>query len=131
MSLCRYVVVSLVVVVLFGMQSTAASIWDKETVISPPVGSDILPGGSLQADNIKESAIFSKIIPFVINFTIQLAVALSVIALIIGGYRYLTAYGSTEKLGLALKTITYALIGLAISLMAYAIIAIITSIQLT
>ena len=30
----------------------AASIWDTDSVISPPVGQSVLPGGGLQAENI-------------------------------------------------------------------------------
>jgi hypothetical protein len=131
-SLYRYIVISLVIVVSLGMQSVmAASVWDKESVISPPVGSEVLPGGGTSADNIKESVVFAKVIPYTISFAIRLAVALSVIVLIIGGYQYMTAYGSTEKHDTALKTIMYAFIGLVISLTAYAIVAIVTSIQLT
>jgi hypothetical protein len=110
----------------------AVTVGEKEAVISPPVGKDILPGGNIPAgDDIKESIIFSKIIPFIITYAIRLAIALSVIALIIGGYQFITAYGDTEKHQTARKTITYALIGLVISITAYAIVAIITSVQLT
>lgn len=126
-------IVSLTLVILFfgSYQISAASVWDDESIISPPVGSEVLPGGSFKADNIEGSIIFARVIPFVIDYAIRLAIVLSVIVLIIGGYRYMTAYGATEKQDAARKTITYAGIGLIISLTAYAIITIITSIQLT
>jgi hypothetical protein len=130
-SLCRCVVVSLIIILFFGVQNSFASVWDDESIISPPVGSEVLPGGSFEAGDIKGSIIFAKVIPFVIDYAIKAAIVLSVIVLIIGGYRYMTAYGATEKHDAARKTITYAAIGLIISLTAYAIIAIITSIQLT
>jgi hypothetical protein len=117
---------------MFSVQGAfAASIWSKETIISPPVGTEILPGGSLTAGDIKEQAIFSKVIPFAIDYAIRIAIVLSVIVLIFGGYQFITAYGDTAKHDIARKTITYATVGLVISLTAYAIIAIITSIQLT
>ena len=122
---------SLLVLVCTSQIASTASIWDKETIISPPVGTEILPGGSLAAEDIKEHAVFSKVIPFVISYAIRIAIALSVIVLIFGGYQYMTAYGATEKQDTARKTITYAAIGLILSLTAYAIIAIITSIRLT
>jgi len=121
-----------ITMLFFGSQQvSAASVWDDESIISPPVGSEVLPGGSFEAGDIKGSIIFAKVIPFVIDYAIKAAIVLSVIVLIIGGYRYMTAYGATEKHDAARKTITYAGIGLIISLTAYAIIAIITSIQLT
>ena len=101
-----------------------------EVELVEPVGGDILPGGQLLEDDIKASIIFSKVIPFVIRYTIGLAIALSVIALIIGGYQYLTAYGSEEKHKNAQKTITYAIIGLILALTAFGIVRIITSIRL-
>lgn len=103
----------------------------EESEITPPVGGDILPGGSLGGEDIKASIIFSRIIPFIIQYAIGLAVALSVIALIIGGYQFMTAYGDTNKHETAQKTITYALVGLVISITAYGIVYIITSIRLT
>lgn len=102
-----------------------------EVELTEPVGGDILPGGQLLEGDIKESFIFSKVIPFAIRFTIGLAIALAVIALIIGGYQYLTAYGNEEKLKNAQKTITYAIIGLVLAIMAFGIVQIITSIQFT
>ena len=99
--------------------------------ISEPVGRNILPGGGFAAEDIHEGFVFVKLIPFVIKYAIQLAVALSVIALIIGGYRYITAYGDTEKHQTAQRTIMLALIGLVIAITAYGLVAILTSIQLT
>jgi len=129
----KYIIViaSLFVLIWTAQTTSIASIWDSETIISPPVGTEILPGGSLAAEDIKEHAVFSKVIPFVISYAIRIAIALSVIVLIFGGYQYITAYGATEKQDIARKTLTYAAIGLIVSLTAYAIIAIITSIRLT
>ncbi len=116
---------------LFGFsQFCSASVWDKETVISPPVGVDVLPGAGFETEDIKEYSIFSKIIPFAIDYAVKGAMALSVMVLIFGGYQFMTAYGAPEKYELARKTVTYAIIGLIISLTAYGIIAIITSIKL-
>ena len=113
----------------FTSQVSFASVWDKETVISPPVGVEVLPGPG-DAENIKEYTIFSKIIPFVIDYAVKVAIALSVIMIIFGGYQFMTSYGATERQDSARRTLTYAAIGLIVSLTAYGIIAIITSIQL-
>lgn len=101
------------------------------SIVSPPIGGSILPGGGNTASDFKDSTIFSKVIPFLITYAINAAIALAVGALIIGGYQFITAYGDTEKHALAQKTITYAVIGLIVSLTAYGIVAILTSIQLS
>lgn len=101
-------------------------------LIAQPVGSGILPGsGSENASDIQSSVLFSKIIPFVINWGINLAMGLSVIFVIIGGYMYLTAYGDEEKRQRGTRTLTYAIIGLIIAMTAYGIVKIVTSIQLS
>lgn len=103
-----------------------------EVKLTKPIGSDILPGGaqSLTGD-IEGSFIFSRLIPFVITYTIRLAVALAVVALIFGGYQYMTAYGDEEKYKVAQKTITYAVIGLIIAITAFGAVKIITSLRIT
>lgn len=108
------------------------ALFAQETELTLPVGGDILPGGGLvnASQTIQESFVFSKLIPFVVTYAIRLAVALAVIALIIGGYQFLTSYGDTEKRGKAIKTVTYAIVGLIITLMAFGIVMLITSINL-
>lgn len=103
----------------------------QETELTLPQGGDILPGGGLinPTQTIQESFIFSKLIPFVVTYGIRLAVALAVIALILGGYQFLTSYGDTEKRGQAIKTVTYATIGLVVALTAFGIVSILTSIN--
>ena len=109
---------------------SAATLGGKDIDITTPVGGDVLPGGGIaQAGDIKSSFIFSRLIPFLIKYAIRLAVALSVIALIIGGYQFIVSFGNSEKRQKAQKTITYALIGLVISITAYGIVTIITNID--
>jgi len=103
----------------------------NEVELTPPVGSDVLPGSQPITGDVETSLVFSKIIPFAIQFLIGLAVALSVVALIIGGYQFMTAYGNEEQHKNAQKTITYALIGLILAITAYGIVKIITTIQLS
>jgi len=109
----------------------AAPITSGESIISKPVGAGILPGSGAEGSDIKSSILFSKIIPFFITWTINLAIGLAVIAIIISGYMYMTAYGDEEKRDKAERTLTYALIGLALALTAYGIVGILTSIRLT
>ena len=117
---------------LLQIPSALAQGYGRDKVdLTAPVGGDILPGSQMLTGDIKESIIFSKVIPFAIQFMIGLAVALSVIALIIGGYQFMTAYGNEEKHKSAQKTITFALIGLILAITAYGIVRIITTINLS
>lgn len=135
MNKVKYIIVTILVafISIAAVPPTAdAAVTSKETKLTAPVGSDILPGGDvLDASTIQESFVFSKLIPFVITYAIRLAIGLAVIALIVGGYQYLTAYGDDEKHKNAQKTITYAIIGLIIAITAFGIVKIITSLQIT
>ncbi len=102
-----------------------------DVVLTKPVGGGILPGGQLYQPSIKSSFIFSKLIPFAIKYLIGLAGALAVIAIMIGGYQYLTAYGDQEQHKKATKTITWAVLGLILAITAYGIVALVTNIQFT
>ena len=126
------IAVLIAIVSLTAIPVVDAAVTSKETKLTPPIGGDILPGGDvLDASTIQESFVFSKLIPFVITYAIRLAIGLAVIALIIGGYQYLTAYGDEEKHKNAQKTITFAVIGLIIAITAFGIVKIITSLQIT
>lgn len=103
----------------------------QSAVISQPVGSGILPGAGNEGSDIESSILFARIIPFLINWTINLAIGLAVIFVIVGGYMYLTAYGDEEKRTRGTRTLTYAVIGLVIALTAYGIVQIVTSIRLS
>lgn len=107
-----------------------AQIGRTETQLTPPVGEGILPASALNDGDITASVLFSKVIPFTIRYTIGLAVALAVLALVIGGYQFMTSYGDTEKRQKAQKTITYAILGLILAITAFGIVTIITSINI-
>jgi len=116
----------------YSIPSAMAQLSNSDVKLSDPKGGNILPGGpNLNAENIQESFIFSKLIPFVITYTIRLAIALAVIALIYGGYQYITAFGKEEKYKIAQQTIIYALIGLVLAITAFGIVQIITSLKFT
>ncbi len=109
----------------------AAPIVDDETILSKPVGQGFLPGSGTEGADIKSSVIFAKIIPFLISWGINLAIGLAVIAVIWGGYQYMTAFGNEDKRAKGTQILTYALIGLVLALTAYGIVTIVTSIQLS
>jgi len=95
-----------------------------------PAGADVLPGGGITATDVKGSFIFVKLIPFLIRYAIGLAVGLSVIAFIIGGYQFMTSFGDQEKRKKGEKTIMYAAIGLVLAITAYGIVTVLTSINI-
>src|SRR3989338_3625348 len=94
----------------------------SKTMISPPVGEGILPGSGDTASDIQSSLLFSKIIPFLIEWGINLAFGLSVIFIIIGGYQYLTAYGNDDQRQAGTRTLYYSIIGLILAITAYGIV---------
>ncbi len=61
---------------------------------------------------------------------IALTGALAVLFIIVGAIQILTAYGKTDKIEAAKKTITWAIVGLLIAILSYAIVSVISAIQL-
>ena len=133
MTKIKHLIISVITMALCfekALQANASSRGKVE--LSDPVGSDILPGGRLlEPESIRDSFIFSKLMPFLIKYAIGLAAALAVIAIIYGGYQYMTAYGDEEKHKTAKKTIIYAVIGLVLAITAFGIVKIITAIKIT
>ena len=58
----------------------------------------------------------------IVNVILFLIGAVSVIMLIIGGFRYIVSQGDSTKVTSAKNTILYAIIGLIIAILAYAIV---------
>ncbi|MBN2096136.1 hypothetical protein JW752_01920 [Candidatus Peregrinibacteria bacterium] len=131
MNKLNYLIITVIISLSQIPSALAQGFGRNEVELTPPVGGDILPGGQSLTGDVETSLVFSKVIPFAIQFLIGLAVALSVVALIIGGYQFMTAYGNEEQHKNAQKTITYALIGLILAITAYGIVKIITTIQLS
>ncbi len=71
---------------------------------------------------------FGSLVLAVIQIFLFIVATISVLFLIIGGFRYVTAHGNEEQAEGAKKTIVHSIIGLAIVLLSFAIIAIITNI---
>ncbi len=96
---------------LTGSSNHSSAIGDPNK-ISNPLGGNV---NSLPA-------FFSAIVSVVI----QLGTIIAVLAIMYGGFLYVTAQGDEEKLGKAYKTITWALVGTAILLGARTIMAAVT-----
>lgn len=116
---------------LFMERVFAAPISSGESVISEPVGKNLLPGGGNVGEEFRSSILFSRIIPFIIDWAINISMALAVIMIIVGGYQYLTSYGNDEQRQQGTRTVYYAIIGLILALTAYGIVKIVTGIRLS
>lgn len=73
---------------------------------------------------------FGALILTVIQILLLVVGSLSVLFLIIGGVRYVTAAGNEENAEGAKKTMTHAVIGLIVVVLSFAIITIITNVLL-
>lgn len=69
----------------------------------------------------------STILTTVTNILLFLMGAVSVIMIIIGGFRYVTSQGDQTQMQSAKNTILYAVIGVVVSIAAYAIVSFVVS----
>jgi hypothetical protein len=103
----------------------------------PIIGGTLLPGvnagisqqaGSNQGQkelNWIQTVFFKN----TINKLIGWAAALAVVFLIIGGYQYLTAFGSDDQIKQAHKTITWSLVGVVLAMLAFAVVQIVVNLK--
>lgn len=84
-----------------------------------------LPGQKSATAEGTNQYLRDEFLPNLAMTIIKFAIPLSVIFLIFGSIQFIAAMGNTEKITLAKKTVTFALLGLIISLMSYAIVQLI------
>ncbi|MBN1326019.1 hypothetical protein JW977_03525 [Candidatus Falkowbacteria bacterium] len=80
-----------------------------------------------QTETGLQKAEFAEVVAMVINLFLGLVGAMFVVLIIYGGFLYMTAAGTTEKVQKAKKIIIYAVIGLLIVAAAYSITYFISS----
>lgn len=80
------------------------------------------------APGLVNSGTFGALILAVLQILLLVVGSLSVLFLMIGGIRYVTAHGNEEQAEGAKKTMTHAIIGLVIVVMSFTIISIITNV---
>ena len=80
------------------------------------------PQGSVKDAN---QYVREQFLPNMAMSVIRIAIPVSVVMLVFGAIRLLTAYGNDEKITLAKKTLTWSVVGLIISLLSYAIVQIV------
>lgn len=69
---------------------------------------------------------FGNLVSTILNIFLALVGSIAVIFLVVGAYRYITAYGNEEQAEGAKKMMTQAIVGLVIVILAFAIITVIT-----
>ncbi|KKS03747.1 hypothetical protein A2W45_01415 [Candidatus Curtissbacteria bacterium RIFCSPHIGHO2_12_41_11] len=87
----------------------AYAAFDIETVFSP---ADLF-------------ANFGALATTIITVLVSFAGALSIIFIIIAGFKFVTSSGDEKKLASASSTLTYAIIGLAVTILAFVILRIV------
>ena len=90
-----------------------------------PNGGLCVPTGNCPAGSICGQSTLAGLMLQIINYLLIFAGIIAVIALIIGGYWYITAAGNEEQAEKGRKALLNAIIGLVIILLAYAIVNIV------
>lgn len=117
-------------VLLFSTLALAATVFAARPQIIPSGSGELAIPSATVTSGTQDAFIAGQLLPTITRTVIALAGACSVLFIIIGGITILTAYGKTDKIESAKKTIIYAIIGLLVSILSYAIVSIISSIQL-
>gem|GEM_PF-1784242 len=103
--------------------------------VQPPLipKPDTLPGPSPLTDtgDNHERYLITDLIPTLIRGAINLLGGITIIALMIAGIQYLTAFGDDTKIDNAKKNIIYALVGLLIAMFSYTIVRIVSEVPLS
>jgi hypothetical protein len=82
-------------------------------------------GGPVTLPNPISATSFTQVTTNVTNFLIQIAVPLTAIMALVGGFQMITAGGDPEKFSKGRKTLMYAAIGFAVVVLAGGVAAII------
>lgn len=106
-----------------------------ETCVVPPkiAKPELLPGPSTldDAGNVHERYFITDLLPTLIRGAINLLGGITIIALMVGGIQYLTAYGDETRMENGKKTVTYSIVGLLIALFSYTIVSIVSETPLS
>ena len=88
--------------------------------------------GAAKGSDVPDQDLFSSdggpgIVNTIINVLLFLIAAVSVVMLIVGGFRYIISQGDSTKVTSAKNTILYSIVGLIIAILAYAIVNFVTT----
>lgn len=106
-------------VIAFALYVAFAMLFSVETMAST---SGAIREGVQSIDDSSDGTSLERIIELIINAILFLIGVVSVIMIIIGGFRYVVSNGDSSQTKAAKDTIMYAVLGLIIAIAAYAII---------
>lgn len=94
---------------------------------------DTLPGPTVteQNDSSIRDILVNRILPRVAITFIGFIAGLALVFVIIGGVRFVTAYGNEESIDKAKKQVIYGLVGLMLAVLSYTIVSIVTNLEFT
>ena len=82
-------------------------------------------GGPVTLPNPLGVSTFNEVLAKIITFLIEIAIPLTAIMALVGGFQMITAAGNPEKFATGRKTLMYAAIGFAVVVLAGGIVSII------
>ncbi len=100
----------------------AASVTTLPSLAATCTGKDCVTAGVGSVGDTGAGTDLQAIIKKIVNVLLFVIGAVSVIMIVVGAIKYVTANGDTSALTSAKNTILYAVIGLLVALMAYAIV---------
>lgn len=87
----------------------------------------VLPGYT--SPDFETSYAVQEVVPYFVQLLLQIAAAVAVVSIILGGAYYIASFGDDGNTAKAKTLITWAIIGLIAAILSYAIVDIIISIQ--
>ena len=106
----------------FGLLPHAVSVAQTSATDSVCEGIGTFNNETKQCEEPTDSPSVEDVISTVVTILSYIIGAASVIVIIVGGFKYITSGGDSNKVGSAKNTIIYALIGLAVAVLAQVII---------
>src|SRR3989344_2299879 len=86
------------------------------------------PAGAVCIENPLRACSFAELIDGIINFIIAIAVAITPIMVIIGGFMFVTGGGDPAKITRAKQLLLWTVIGLTVILLAKSLVAVLSSV---
>lgn len=129
MMIFRTRLISLAVMLLIA----GTAIWSMPHPAMAAVGCDDLQGQfnnyggnfSNAAEKLPHYCTATGLLQYIINIILSLVGGITILFIMIGGFRYITSSGNQETAGKAKQTVLWAVIGLAVVMMAAAMVNII------
>ncbi len=120
LSLARNKIIAAILVL--GVATVPVVLAPSPTLAAPScTGTDCVTTGAKKS-GIDDNVTVDGTIKNVTNVLLFLIGAVSVIMLIVGGFRYVASNGNADQIKAAKNTIMYAIIGLVVAIVAYAIV---------